>query len=341
MKYSTRHRLSTLSLAALAVLSGVLAGCGGDGGGDSPLPVTLDLTAANSDAVAHATGAGFMAFGSTILMPLDADADRVAALSASGAGAWLPPRVLDHVLQAMRGTVRTGVARPLAVIAMAPEPCAISGTTKMSFDDANSNGTLDIGETFTMVFDACQDSASSVVGGSVSGSVTSTSSSGLNARMTLTALAQSAIDGSHGLTLDGSVLVGYQVLSATAERMQLSANGAVMAIAHTHFFDDTLTLQSGFEQNTTHDYSLGLSTSTVSGVMASTVAGGSFAVSTLAPIQLYDSEAYPRAGEVEMRGRTGIMRLRALSAEQVEVALDANGDGSFESSTQQTWDWLF
>ena len=71
------------------------------------------------------------------------------------------------------------------------------------------------------------------------------------------------------------------------------------------------------------------------------MAGGSFAVSTLAPIQLYDSEAYPRAGEVEMRGRTGIMRLRALSAEQVEVARDANGDGSFESSTQQTWDWLF
>jgi hypothetical protein len=116
----------------------------------------------------------------------------------------------------------------------------------------------------------------------------------------------------------------------------------VTAQVLTHLpFDDTVTLQSGFVQDTTHDYSNSRSTSTLTGVMESAKAGGSFAVATLTPIQLYDTDVYPHAGVVEMRGNTGVMNLRVLSSEQVQVELDANGDGVFESSTPQTWDWLF
>jgi len=68
------------------------------------------------------------------------------------------------------------------------------------------------------------------------------------------------------------------------------------------------------------------------------VAGGSFAVATVTPFEVDDSEIYLRAGVVTMTGRTG----RALSAEQVQVELDANGDGDgiYETGTPQTWDWL-
>lgn len=344
MKISKRHALSTLALAALAALSGVLVGCGGDGGGgDDPL-VTLDLTAANSDTVAHATGASFMAFGSTVMMPLDAGSGRATALAGTGSVAWLPSRVLDGLLLAMRGTARKGGARPLAVIAMEPTPCSVAGTSSMSFDDANNDGMLDVGEVFTFVFNNCQDNAASTVNGSMSGAVTRINSSGttFDARVTLASLAQSAVDASHSLTLNGDVLLGYRVLSDTEEQMKLSAEGPVTALVHTHLpYDDTVTLQPGFEQNTTHNYSLGRSTSTVEGVMESLAAGGSFAVTTLTPIELYDSDTYPRAGAVKMRGRTGIMNLQILSATQVQVDLDVNGDGSFESSTPHTWDWLF
>jgi hypothetical protein len=124
--------------------------------------------------------------------------------------------------------------------------------------------------------------------------------------------------------------------------MTLSADGPVTALVLTHLpFDDTVTLQSGFIQGTTHDYSLGRSTSTLTGVMESATAGGSFAVSTLTPVELYDADRYPRAGAVQMRGSTGVMNLQILSTEQVQVELDANGDGIFESSTPQTWEWLF
>jgi hypothetical protein len=39
-------------------------------------------------------------------------------------------------------------------------------------------------------------------------------------------------------------------------------------------------------------------------------------------------------------GSTGKILLTPLSADMVRIDLDANGDGTFESTMQQTWDWL-
>lgn len=345
MEISQRHVLGTVALAALAAMSGALVGCGGDGGDDDVAPVvTLDLTAANSDTVAHATATSFMAFGSTVMMPLDGGTDRATALASTGSGTWLPPRVVSGLLQAMGGATRSGAARPLAVIDLGTTSCEVAGTSSMSFDDADNDGMLDVGEVFTFVFNNCQDNAASVTSGSLSGSVIRINDSGtsFDAGITLSSLAQKAIDGSHSLTLSGNVRMGYRALSDTQEQMKISADGPVTALVLTHLpFDDTVTLQSGFVQDSTHDYSVGRSISTLTGVMESAKAGGSFAVSTLTPIELHDTDNHPRVGEVKMRGRTGVMNLRVLSSEHVLVELDANGDGSFESSTPQTWDWLF
>lgn len=275
-----------------------------------------------------------MAFGTTVMVPLDANADRANALALPASGSWLPPRVLDSLLQAMCGAARGG-AKPLAVITMPPEACRVSGTGTLSFDDANGDGRLDICEAFTFVFNACQEDAASVTNGSMSGIISRISDDGtaFDAKMTL--------DGSHSLTVNGNVLMAYRMLSETAEQMNLSADGAVTTLVHTHLpFDDTVTLQSGFAQHTTHDYSVGRSTSTLTGVMESAAAGGSFAVSTISPIEFHDTDSYPRTGTVKMRGRSGVMNLSALSAEQVQIEFDADGDGGPESTTQQTWDWL-
>jgi len=70
------------------------------------------------------------------------------------------------------------------------------------------------------------------------------------------------------------------------------------------------------------------------------VAGGSFALATVTPFEVDDSEIYLRAGVVTMTGRTGNMKLTALSADQVQVELDANSDGIYESSLPHPWDWL-
>jgi hypothetical protein len=355
MKNANRQALSTVFLAVLATVSTGLVGCGGDGG-DPGGAVTLDLTAANSDTVAHATAAGFLAFGSTAMVPLGTQGGTAAqgtsarALGATGSaafGAWLPPRVLGGLLQAMQGgpgAARSGMARPLATVALEPMPCSVAGTSTLRFEDGDGDGLLDVGEVFTFDFNNCQDTTSEVINGSMSGAITRINSDGtaFGARVTLAPLTQEALDGSHSLGLDGKMLLDYRVLNDTAEEMNLTADGPVAATVRTHLpFKDAVTLRSGFAQGTTHDSGLGRSSSTVTGVMESALAGGSFAVSTMTPIELYDADAYPRVGTVEMRGRTGIMNLQALSTAQVQIALDANGDGSFESSTPQTWDWLF
>ena len=58
MKNANRQALGRLCLAVWLRLSGGLVGCGGDGN-EPGAAVTLDLSAANSDTVAHATATGF------------------------------------------------------------------------------------------------------------------------------------------------------------------------------------------------------------------------------------------------------------------------------------------
>lgn len=356
MKKAGAHRFNIQRCALLAAFAGGLAACGGVGGGaPPPPPVTLKLTAANGDTVAHATAAGLLSFGSSVMLPYGADTGASAqAMSARALGGngpavsstWLPQRVLVVLSQASRPDARlarSGAERPLALISEGPMPCGIAGTSTFSFDDADNDSYLDVGESFTFAFDNSQDSAAQVLDGSLGGTITRVNSDGtqFGATMTLAGLSQQATNGRHGVTLSGRLLMDYRQTSETTESMNLRVDGPVIIAVRTHLpYDDTVTLQNDFAQNSTYDLTLGRTTSAVSGVMDSTVARGRFAVATPTPFEVDDSEVCPRAGVVTMTGRTGTMTLRALSADLVQVELDANGDGIYETGTPQTWDWL-
>jgi len=332
--------------------------CGGDGGGggEPATPaVTLDVTAANSDTVAHATATGLLSFGSSVMLPYGADAGASAqapsarALGANGSAvssAWLPPRALAELLRAVRADARmarSGVAVALAMVTTEPMPCSIAGTSSLGFDDADNDGYLDVGEAFTFTFNNCQDSTAEVLNGSLTGTITQVNAdaSQFAAMMTLTELSQQATNGRHGLTLSGRMLMDYRQTSDTTESMDLTADGPVIITVRTHLpYDDTVILQNDFTQNSSYDLAQGHTRSTLSGVMESKVAGGTFAVATLTPFEVDDSAIYPRSGVVTMTGRTGNMKLTAVSADQVQVELDTNSDGIYESSMPQTWDWL-
>lgn len=111
----------------------------------------------------------------------------------------------------MRGTTRSGVARPVARVGLGTAPCAVAGSS-MSFYDA-----------------------ASVTNGSLSRTVTRLdhSSTAFDAGVTLASPVQKAIDGSHRLTPNGDLRMGYRALSETAEQVTLSANGPVTAVMHT------------------------------------------------------------------------------------------------------------
>jgi hypothetical protein len=347
-------------LALLSVLSVGLVACGGGGGDDGPAPSTdlLDVTAANSDILSHAATAALFAVGSaSSAIPADAGSNpavQAMSLSTSPRGrlgvstAWLPQRVVNALMQIVRAD-RASAAGPskraLAVTTLPPEACMISGTVSMSFDDRDNNGDLSLGDLLTIAFSDCRDTASEVLNGSATVSVTRIGATVLpsfGATMTLAQLSQQATDGRHGLSFSGNLILDYEQLSATSERARLTADGAVSIAAHTHAgYVDTVTLQTGFEQKSDYDTSTGITISNTTGMLQSAAAGnGLVSISTPQSIHQGDTDPYPSSGKVNIAGQGSVV-LTVLSPVAVQIDLDAEGDNSYESRKQEAWDWLF
>jgi hypothetical protein len=351
---------SATRLALLSMLSVGLVACGGGGGDDAPAPSSdlLDVTAANSDLLAHAAAAALFAVGSASnAIPAGAGASpavQLAALSTSQRGslgvstAWLPQRVMNALMQrvhADRASAAGPSQRALAVTSPPPEACAVAGTVTLSVDDRDNNGSLSLGDMMTITFSDCRDIASEVLNGSATVSVTRIGAAALTsfgAHMTLTQLSQQATDGSHGLAFSGHLILDYEQLSTTSERARLTADGAVTITAHTHAgYVDTVTLQTGFEQLSDYDTSTGITISNTTGMLQSAAAGsGLVSVSTPQSVHLADGNQYPSSGKVNIAGQGSVV-LTVLSPTAVQIDLDADGDSSYESRKQETWDWLF
>jgi hypothetical protein len=354
-----RNQWHVLRLAAWAVVCGVgLTACGG-GGDDEPAPEprgTVALTTVNRDTAARATATSVMALGTSMAIPFAADGGAVAlqatapapfAAARVGLASWLPTRVLDAMWQAASSPtqpLRSATMRPLSIIALPTEACGVSGTVTVTYDDRDDNDRLSVGDIWTFVFDQCQDGPVDVLDGSVTATFTSIGATTLpafSARMSFAQLSDEATNGRHGMTISGNVMLDYAQNSATAERLKLTTEGDLVAAVHTHLpYTDTITLRSGFYQDAGYDGNTGLTTTTMNGSMQSQALGGSVIVSTVTPIVVGDSDNYPRSGAVKALGSAGEVRLTAVSASQVRIDLDADDNGSFESSITDDWDWL-
>jgi len=258
-------------------MSDALVGCGGDNDETDGTPLAAPyLTAASSDIVAHATATDLMSFGSTVMMPLDAGHERATAPASTGSGAWLPRRELTGLLKAMGGATRKGVARRLAEIDRGTTPCAVAGNS-MSFEEADNNGLLDVGEVLTFVFNNCEDNSASATKGSKPGTAARINDSGtaFDAGITPSSLALKAIDGSLSLTPNDNVRIGYRALGDSEEPKKFSADGPVTTLVLIHLPCDTAKLQSGLVKDTAHDKSVGRSASTLTGAIKAAKAGGS------------------------------------------------------------------
>jgi hypothetical protein len=354
-----RNEWNVVRIAAWAVVCGVgLTACGGDGG-DEPTPEprgTVTLTTVNRDTAARATATSVMALGVSMAIPFAADAGAVALQATApapfgaarlGPASWLPTRVLDAMWQAagaQNQPARSASMRPLAVIVVPPEACAVSGTVALTWDDRDNNGQPSVGDVWAFVFDQCQDNPTDVLNGSVTATFTSIGATTLptfSARLSFSQLSDEAINGRHGMTLNGNAVLDYVQTSTTAERLKVTADGDVVAAVHTHLpYTDTVTLRSGFVQDAAYDSTTGLTTTTMNGSIQSQTLGGTVVTSTVTPIVVADSDSYPRSGVVKALGSAGEVRLTAVSASQVRIELDADDNGTFESSYTDSWDWL-
>ena len=313
-----RWLLNTVTAATLVTLGA----CGGGGGDDPPPSPTVDISSVNRDSVAHAAVAGVwgMAFGVTA--PLATGSPGASRSMA----AWLQ-------MQSRRAASAVQRERPMAVIGPEEVACQVSGTMTVTWNDADNDATLSIGDVLTTVANNCQD----VAGETTNGTMVITVVSDTVGRVAMTDL--SFDTPRHAMTLNGSVRL-QDVSTDTVQTTEGAVRVAVRLKHLTPAFVDTVTLQDGFVARET--YGNGETVIAFDGLLDSTAAGGVVRLTTPtnAPIRQSDADDYPYAGVLQITGRNGALQMTALSADQVRLDLDADSNGSFESTSTVAWDWL-
>jgi hypothetical protein len=223
---------------------------------------------------------------------------------------------------------------PMAVIGPIVEPCQVSGSLTVTWDDADNSGALSVGDVLTTVADHCQD----VAGETTNGTMVITALSDTTGRVAMTQLAFDTTR--HAITLNGSV----RLQDVSADTLKTTTEGAVtVAVTLKHLappFTDTVTLQSGFVAQET--ISNGEMVSTVNGLLESAAAGGVVRLTTPSnsPIRQFEIDDYPYTGVLQVKGMNSALQMTVLSADQVRLDLDADNNGIFETTSTVPWDWL-
>jgi hypothetical protein len=205
----------------------------------------------------------------------------------------------------------------------------------VTWNDADNNGVMfSVGDVLTTVTNNCQQVAGETTNGTMVIAVVSETAG----RVAMTDL--SFDTPRHAMTLNGSV----RLEDVSTDTVQTTTEGAVavgVRLKHlTPAFIDTVRLQDGFVARET--YGNGETVSTVNGLLDSTAAGGIVRLTTPtnASIRQFDANDYPHSGALQINGRNGMLQMTVLSANDVRLDLDADSNGSFESTSTVTWDWL-
>jgi len=318
-----------LNTLTAAILVG-LGACGGGGGDDEPIvPAgpTIEITVANRDTVAHATAAGVAGLSPTSIAPLSTGS------SGRLMSVWLQPlsaRVASALTQRERAQTAYG---PYTY------QCAISGTWGETDYDNDDDGLPSAGDVITIFFNNCQDAVGETANGSMTMTFTALSTAGGSADVTMAQMSYAT--SRHTMTFDGAMLLDYT--PGTVEIGRATAKGPMKLVVSTHLpFTDTVTLHDGFVVEEQYDTLLERTTSTTNGLLESAAANGVVRVTTMAgaPIAKNDTDDYPYAGTVQVKGMNSTLQMTVLSTSNVRLDLDADGNGSFESTETVAWDWL-
>lgn len=229
------------------------------------------------------------------------------------------------------------------------DPCLVSGSSTTSFDDRDGDGLLDVGEPFTIVFNACRDDPSTPdmeSNGVLTATVTQARANGFTADVGASAFTTTWTG--HSTRLDGGFVMAIDATSASTGQTVISVGNALVMQAVTPLWQDTVTLRAGYAATMTVDTAAlppggvtpGRTTTTAHGPVESAAAGGYVTARTIEPLVQYAVDPFPRTGRLEAVGKTGSLQATVLSTSQVQIDLDADGNGVSEASKLVTWDFL-
>ena len=333
---------STLSILAATSTLALLSACGGGDGGTSHTvgPTGLNITSANQDAVTHATVTGGLAVSNI-----------QTATSAAGNGQQ-PTSVATraHSLSAlMQRTLSAGVKSRMSIEGASTPPaslgdtqaCSVSGSLTVTFDDRDGSGLLSTGDVLSVQFNDCRDSATSLYNGKAVITLTTVPNA---SQITASADFQnvSSVQGASTSAINGSLVV-VETDSGTDATTSLTVGSTALTITlASPGYSDVATLSAGTRITVDQQFAAARTAQSYDGTLqAQSIPGGAVTLTTVSPIVQLDADAYPSSGVLKVKGAHGTLLLTVLSATTLQEQLDADDDGTYESTTTVAWSTLF
>jgi hypothetical protein len=229
---------------------------------------------------------------------------------------------------------QVGRAHAMALAAVGGSvQCPGGGTLTGSLNDSNGDGMFNrAGESVSLIANNCNDGAGTTVNGSFSLALSSyTDTSHLSFTLAFANFRASDSGTGNVAAIDGSVtatLAGVGNFSATSPSLSLSATAG------------GITRSFGVQAYSVAYVDSGSAvTESVAGTFTSSeFQGQSVQVSTLVPLVTLATDNHPSQGVLQVTGaNNSAVKLEALNATQVQVYIDANGDGSFETTQVINW----
>jgi len=332
---------STLSILAAASTLALLSACGGGDGGTSHTvsPTGLNITSANQEAVTHATVTGGLAV-SNIQTATNAAGGGQQPTSVAGRAHSLSA-LMQRTLAASvksRMSIQSASAHPAALADT--QACGVSGSLTTTFDDRDSNGLLSAGDGLSVQFNDCRDSATSLYNGKAVITLTTVPSA---SQITASADFQnvSSVQGASTSAIDGSLVVAETDSDTESTTSLTVGTGALTITLASPGYSDVVTLSSGTRITVDQQFAAGRTALTYDGVLqAQSAPGGGVTLTTVSPIVQLDADAYPSSGVLKAKGQHGALLLTVLNATTVQEQLDADDDGTYESTTTVAWSTL-
>lgn len=333
--------MTHLNKLTLALLTAFLAACGGGGGGNdggssaAPASTPATVTSSNYTTVGREATAATMS-----LVDLALNYNLVAGADVAVAPAWAAFGLAQW--RALAPRFGQSVATVAGAQTTDNYSCNGGGTLTVVTNDTNGNDSPDAGESAVATFNNCV-----ALGLTTTGTLTlriTAQPTGDLAGNIYTLGMTMVFDNLRVVTGAGTA-TAHGDLSLQSSRTALWVGQDVIA---TNRFSSAVIVGSATRTRTISDYSGTVnfastqSTTRFSGTVASSELGNqSVTVRSTVDILRLFSESYPRSGAAECVGANGSRAtLTAVDATTVTLALDANGDGTPEQSTNVLWSSL-
>jgi hypothetical protein len=324
-------------LASAALLT-ACGGGGGDSGASSPTP-TATLSGANQETVAQDTAA-------TAFMPMQ-------GAQVLGGAAVTDDGVVFAIAREQLGKLSTYMAQAKsenlmgAAVASLTVSCS-SGSLTVAVTDADNNSQISAGDSLTVTSNTCVMPSGTVSGtlgfqiNSLSG--TSTTNYSMGATMSFGNFTVTDTVRQFTVSANGSLTVNFNTTAVhtwteTVSTPSMTVSGSYLGMTRSR----TLSNYSASATRAPHANYTYQTRYTLSGAVTTSALGNqTFLFATTTEFVKNGIDAYPSSGEMLITGaNNGKLKVTAMDNTQVNLALDADGNGTYDSPVTVSWSALY